>query len=76
VENARSIAKRRPPSYMCLEEESEPQQAPEDPPSLDEMQKYDSDELRLPEVPPLARPSATPPTAYNWTASPELPMRS
>ena len=39
----------------------------EDVPSLDEMQRYNSSELRLPEVPKQdAEVAATPPHAYNW----------
>ena len=80
VESARSIARRPPPSYMRLDgagagqEEGTPQV--EEPPSLDEMQRFDSSELRLPAVPSPAADVPVPPRAYNWTASQELPLRS
>ncbi len=49
----------------------------EEPPSLDEMQLFDSSELRLPLVPPAAAegPAPVTPRVYNWTASPEQPLR-
>ncbi|KAK9907358.1 hypothetical protein WJX75_002146 [Coccomyxa subellipsoidea] len=77
VESARSIARRPPPSYMRLQEGEEEAKPPaEEPPSLDEMQLFDSSELRLPEVPPASAEGPVPiaPRAYNWTASPELPL--
>lgn len=80
MESARSIARRPPPSYMRLEdagtdrEEGTP--PVEEPPSLDEMQRFDSSELRLPAVPSPAAGVPVPPRVYNWTASQELPLRS
>lgn len=76
VDNARSIAKRPPPSYMRLEEEEQPKEATEEVPPLDEMRKYDSSELRLPSVPEAEPAAEFSPRTYNWTASPDLPMRS
>jgi len=84
VESARSVARRPPPSYMRLSEGGEGEGAPaaEEVPSLDEMRRFDSSFLELPEVPPAAGkgPAAAvappPPSSFNWTASPELPLRS
>ncbi|BDA50860.1 PsbB mRNA maturation factor Mbb1, chloroplastic [Coccomyxa sp. Obi] len=80
VETARSIARRPPPSYMRLEnlgaDQEEGTPPVEEPPSLDEMQRFDSSELRLPAVPSPTADVPVPPRAYNWTASQELPLRS
>lgn len=83
VESARSIARRPPPSYMRLSEGAQGEGTPpvEDVPSLDEMRRFDSSFLELPEVPPAAGKGpatavAAPPSSFNWTASPELPLRS
>lgn len=80
VESARSIARRPPPSYMRLDDagagEEEGTPPVEEPPSLDEMQRFDSSELRLPAVPSPTTDVPVPPHVYNWTASQELPLRS
>jgi hypothetical protein len=71
IDSARAIAQRPPPSYMRLGEEQDAGSglATDDIPSLDEMQRYNSAELALPEVPaPDQAALAQPPRAYNWSA--------
>lgn len=72
IDSARAIAQRPPPSYMRLSEEQDAGSglSPEDDiPSLDEMQRYNSTELALPEVPgPDQAALAQPPRAYKWSA--------
>ena len=64
---------------MCWLQDGEEEATPpaEEPPSLDEMQQFDSSVLRLPDVPPAAAegPAPVAPRVYNWTASEELPLR-
>ena len=54
VESARGVAQRPAPSYMRFRDSSNDyQEATEGVPSLQEMQKFDTSKLELPEVPPL-----------------------
>ena len=71
VESARGVAQRPAPSYMRFRGDGdEYQEATEEVPSLQEMQKFDTSKLELPEVPPLsAQMLKAKPMSSTWAAT-------
>ena len=71
VESARGVAQRPAPSYMRFRDDSDEfQEATEEVPSLQEMRKFDTSKLELPEVPPLdPRLLQAKPMASAWAAT-------
>ena len=71
VESARGVAQRPAPSYMRFRDNGdEYQEATEEVPSLQEMQRFDTSKLELPEVPPLnAQMLKAKPMSSAWAAT-------
>ncbi|CAK0784724.1 hypothetical protein CVIRNUC_007928 [Coccomyxa viridis] len=71
VESARGVAQRPAPSYMRFRDDGdEYQEATEEVPSLQEMQRFNTSKLELPEVPPLnAQMLKAKPMSSAWAAT-------
>ena len=71
VESARGVAQRPAPSYMRFRDDGdEHQEATEEVPSLQEMQRFNTSKLELPEVPPRnAQMLKAKPMSSAWAAT-------